>query len=1336
MFLLRRQHGQSLVEVIVAIGILAIGGSAVIIMILGSLRGSSVGGQYTEATNYARESWEALRSIGQNAYGNLVSGTYGISASGGEWALIPGSDVSDTYTRTIEIEDVDRNGGGDIVGSGGSNDIGTRRIITTISWPSEIGTRSVQLVDYFTNWNAFRWFEDLPADFSDGTFTNTTTATSGDGEVVLTSAGSSTDWGCYTRSGQFDAASTSDALDVAVVNTTAYIVRSSGSSTELQIVNVSTPGSPTLLGSLELGTTAQAIAVSGSYAYIGTISDTQELMIVNVSNPASPSLTGTFNAAGTENVNDVFVSGTRAYIVRDSSSSTEFQIINVSNPASPSFVGGYEHGTSLFSVVVRGTTAFAASASDSAELIAISIATEASPTLAGSINLTGTENALSLAVNDAGTLAWVGRASAASADLYAVNTASLSSMSVLASVEIGGNVNGLALSGTDLFAATNVTNNEIQSFKVNNPLVLTVRRTADLDGIGYAVASTGTTTVIATANDSAELTTITSASGFACLSQVGTYDAAQTITDIALNGSRLYIGGASSFFADEVEILDVTTPASITQLGSSNSGQTVQDIATNGNYAYIATSSNSAEIQILNATNPASPSLTSVNLSGSANGLSVFVSGSLLYFGRQNASSDEFSIFDISNPTSPSLLGSVGLNGNPNAIFVSGSYAYIASSDNTQEVQVIDISNPASPSLIGSYNAPGTADGTRAVVANGYLHFTQLSNGSGAEYSILDISNPASPSLVGSVEYGTNVNAVRTDGTYAFVVSDLNNSEFVQYNVTNPASPSVVATFGSSGLDANDVVFSGTTVFVSFDSSSNEIVAYQGYTPTYTDSFVDDTSGEFNLGTYSVTQFDTSWVELTAGGQSAGTGTFTSRVFDGGGSANDWLSLGWTTTAPSCKALPDNSTSETAYTSGNADMTGQSNLFHLDENAGATTFDGTSSANNDATCVGATCPTAGVSAVFNNGISCDGVDDMITTTSPLSSVLNGTASLSFWIKTTQVGNATMWLAPGVTGVESSGNGNDVFWGWITNTGRIGIQAGDVSGATSSSAINDGNWHHVVLTRNATTGAVAVYVDGSLSGSATSDPGVKTTAFSDICRIGDTDGSPVYFAGQLDEFAAWNRILSSTEITNLYRRGAMCVRFQVRSCDDAACSGESFVGPDGTASTFFSELNNASIGQPTFTLSSVADNRYFQYRATFTNTNPSLTPELRSVTIQYTEQAGGAFSTNGTYVSSVFDAGGTANWNTLDWTEDLASCPGSDIQVQIRTASSPAALTSALWQGPDGVDGDETDVYTDPDGVLIPTSHNGDRYIQYRVTLTGTGACTPEFEDLEITGTLY
>jgi hypothetical protein len=117
---------------------------------------------------------------------------------------------------------------------------------------------------------------------------------------------------------------------------------------------------------------------------------------------------------------------------------------------------------------------------------------------------------------------------------------------------------------------------------------------------------------------------------------------------------------------------------------------------------------------------------------------------------------------------------------------------------------------------------------------------------------------------------------------------------------------------------------------------------------------------------------------------------------------------------------------------------------------------------------------------------------------------------------------------------------------------------------------------------------------------------------------------------MDEVAIWNRALSTAEMLQLYQRGASRLKFQVRTCDDSACAGESWQGPDGTSASYFSELNNNTVpltgsGDVKATLPSMlfsqfisppANNRYFQYRVIFESdtATTSLMPELKSVSV--------------------------------------------------------------------------------------------------------------------------
>ncbi len=162
----------------------------------------------------------------------------------------------------------------------------------------------------------------------------------------------------------------------------------------------------------------------------------------------------------------------------------------------------------------------------------------------------------------------------------------------------------------------------------------------------------------------------------------------------------------------------------------------------------------------------------------------------------------------------------------------------------------------------------------------------------------------------------------------------------------------------------------------------------------------------------------------------------------------------------------------------------------------------------------------------------DGADDYLTH-SDIGALLGGTASMSFWIQTTQTGNDTNWQAPGIAGGEVAGSTSDIFWGWLDASGRIGISVGNDGSTKSTQAINDGIFHHVVLTRDAAAGAFKIYIDGNLDASGSIAAGVIGTSFTSIGRIEDSAGTPEYFQGALDELVIFDEVLSNAQVTSIY-----------------------------------------------------------------------------------------------------------------------------------------------------------------------------------------------------------
>src|SRR5581483_2712539 len=123
-------------------------------------------------------------------------------------------------------------------------------------------------------------------------------------------------------------------------------------------------------------------------------------------------------------------------------------------------------------------------------------------------------------------------------------------------------------------------------------------------------------------------------------------------------------------------------------------------------------------------------------------------------------------------------------------------------------------------------------------------------------------------------------------------------------------------------------------------------------------------------------------------------------------------------------------------------------LYHFDEGSGTTTADAVGG--NNGTLIGATPPAwvaPGRVGSANLSFSGDSAyqktnKSAVQLSHDLSPVLGGTSSLAAWIKTTSVGSDTHWQAPAITGVEQSGAGNDISWGYITSTGHIGLAVGD------------------------------------------------------------------------------------------------------------------------------------------------------------------------------------------------------------------------------------------------------------------------------------------------------
>ena len=390
----------------------------------------------------------------------------------------------------------------------------------------------------------------------------------------------------------------------------------------------------------------------------------------------------------------------------------------------------------------------------------------------------------------------------------------------------------------------------------------------------------------------------------------------------------------------------------------------------------------------------------------------------------------------------------------------------------------------------------------------------------------------------------------------------------------------------------------------------------------FASTFADDTQAEFDAGTHSATQWDSgnSWLELTTAGQTAGSGDFTSSIKDSAVTAT-WNSLAWVPNRPTGKELPNNANSETDYTTGNANMTGNFGLWHLNESSG--TLADSSGGGHTGSYSGSGYSQTGALNTALGGFS----------GFPLNvGDINDTDNSAYM-------TIEMWIYPitlGTIRILSIKSGSSQNQYTIRTQNTAGVQdelyffiASSLTDSstyfgTSNLNLTAGAWQHLAFVYDGTLASanrVAIYRNGvaaSGSVSGTIPTTLTSSTVSAYFGSGATGGNAS--DSNLDEIAIYSRALSATEVADHYKRGALNLKYQVRSCNDSACSGESFIGPDGTGSDYYYWKTTNATTTPSFSLTNVSTNRYFQYKTYFTTSDTSYSPEVKSVTADYSNQA--------------------------------------------------------------------------------------------------------------------
>jgi hypothetical protein len=169
----------------------------------------------------------------------------------------------------------------------------------------------------------------------------------------------------------------------------------------------------------------------------------------------------------------------------------------------------------------------------------------------------------------------------------------------------------------------------------------------------------------------------------------------------------------------------------------------------------------------------------------------------------------------------------------------------------------------------------------------------------------------------------------------------------------------------------------------------------------------------------------------------------------------------------------------------------------------------------------------------------DGSTGMISSTNTYTNP--PATSIEAWIKTTTTSGGVI-AELSMTQTGGSGGWDRILY--MEDSGKLifGVNAGSAKQVSTSSAYNNGAWHHVVATHSRGYGN-RLYVDGSLIGGNTAS--TNPDSYTGYWRVGQgslgtywtSSTSSTFFNGTIDEVAIYAYELSTSQITSHYNSGA-------------------------------------------------------------------------------------------------------------------------------------------------------------------------------------------------------
>ncbi|MCK4414875.1 MAG: T9SS type A sorting domain-containing protein [Candidatus Eisenbacteria sp.] len=543
-------------------------------------------------------------------------------------------------------------------------------------------------------------------------------------------------------------------IDVSVAGSYAYVAdRESG----LQIVDVSDPRVPEIVGSIAFISTVNRVFALGGYAFIGSSSD---FLVIDVLDPTAPSEVGSVSFP--QSMSDVVVVPPYAYSTNWAGG---LNIIDISDPNHPEIVGTVDTPGLARGVAVVWPYAYVADASSGLQVIDVF-----DPETAAIVGTVDTPD-YAVAVAVEGTYAYVADDAAG---LQVIDVSIPGSPAIVGNADTPGAANGVAVAGDTVFLTAGTEG--FFRIDVSDPSDPGIVWNAETAHLANGIALAGEYAYIINYTTAPECgLQIFDVSPAEAVELLGNYNIPGiNPTGLTVVGTYAYVANGDQY---GFTVIDVSDPAAPASEGFVDTPGYASNVVVDGAYAYVADST--PGLQVIDVSDLESPFIAATFPKNQVNDVAISGSYAFLAKGGYGETTQGLCIVDISNPLSPDSVGAVH-TGRSLGIAVSGDYAYMTDTDNG--LDVVDISDPALPLVVGDIDTPGYAIGVNVVGDYAYVADGDLG------LQIIDISTPSAPQIVGAQDIPGIAYEVEVMGDYAYVAA----GEIYVVDISDPTASEAI----------------------------------------------------------------------------------------------------------------------------------------------------------------------------------------------------------------------------------------------------------------------------------------------------------------------------------------------------------------------------------------------------------------------------------------------------------------------------------------------------------------------------------------------------------------